>query len=37
LIVRRVSPDGHVIDPNGLPWLIGFEDDANPHGQAVAP
>jgi len=22
--------DGHVIDLYGLPWLIGFEDDANP-------
>ena len=29
--------DGHVIDLYGLPWLIGLEDDANPHGQAVAP
>jgi hypothetical protein len=27
--------DGHVIDLYGLPWLIGFDDDANPDGQAV--
>jgi hypothetical protein len=29
--------DGHVIDLYGLPWLIGFEDDANPYGHAVTP
>jgi uncharacterized glyoxalase superfamily protein PhnB len=29
--------DGQVIDRYGLHWLIGFEDDANPHGQTAAP
>jgi hypothetical protein len=29
--------NGHVIGLYGLPWVIGLEDDANPHGHAVAP
>jgi hypothetical protein len=29
--------DGQVIDRYGLHWLIGFEDDADPHGQTAAP
>ena len=34
---RGDTRDGYVSDLYGLPWLIGFEDDANHHGQAVGP